>query len=239
MRDPKDIVINGRQLSDILEAHKIWLTTEATEGHANLTGADLRDAVLTGALLMRADLMRAHLRGAHLRDADLRGADLTDADLMRADLRGAHLMCAHLRDADLRDADLTDADLTGADLTYADLRGAHLTGAKNAQLAIARVTIVPEGDIVGWKKCRNGVIVKLLIPVAARRSNASGRKCRAEYAKVLEVIGAEFGQTNQYGSETIYKVGETVRPDKWDDDRWNECSNGIHFFITREEAEAF
>ena len=26
---------------------------------------------------------------------------------------------------------------------------------------------------------------------------------------------------------------------KWDEDRWNECANGIHFFITREEAEAY
>jgi len=30
-----------------------------------------------------------------------------------------------------------------------------------------------------------------------------------------------------------------VRCDKWDDDRWNECSGGIHFFLTRAEAEAY
>ena len=33
-----------------------------------------------------------------------------------------------------------------------------------------------------------------------------------------------------------YKVGEMVYPDRFDDNRWDECSNGIHFFITKQEA---
>jgi hypothetical protein len=31
-------------------------------------------------------------------------------------------------------------------------------------------------------------------------------------------------------------VGETIEVKDFDDDRWNECSAGIHFFITRKEA---
>lgn len=38
---------------------------------------------------------------------------------------------------------------------------------------------------------------------------------------------------------TAYRVGETVRPDRFDDDRWNECAPGVHFFITRAEAETY
>ena len=34
----------------------------------------------------------------------------------------------------------------------------------------------------------------------------------------------------------LYKVGEMVYPDSFDEDRWNECSNGIHFFINKQEA---
>jgi len=100
------------------------------------------------------------------------------------------------------------------------------------------VSICPEGDIIGWKKCKDDVIVKLLIPKKAKRSNASGRKCRAEFAKVLEVIGAEVAVSN-YNNNTVYKVGKIVKPDSFDDNRWDECSNGIHFFITRQEAEAY
>ena len=35
----------------------------------------------------------------------------------------------------------------------------------------------------------------------------------------------------------LYKPGEIVRPDKWDPNPLIECAPGIHFFITREEAE--
>jgi hypothetical protein len=134
-------------------------------------------------------------------------------------------------------ANLTLANLTDADLTYADLTDANLTRA-DAKIARARITIVPDGDIVGWKKCNNGILVKMLIPASARRSNATGRKCRAEFAEVLEIIGGD-AVTDQHGPRTEYRVGEIVQADKWDENRFNECSNGIHFFITREEAEAY
>lgn len=42
--------------------------------------------------------------------------------------------------------------------------------------------------------------------------------------------------TNENYVETTYKVGEMVYPDGFDDDRWNECSHGIHFFINKQEA---
>jgi hypothetical protein len=35
-----------------------------------------------------------------------------------------------------------------------------------------------------------------------------------------------------------YTVGKTAKPDGFDEDRWNTCGQGIHFYITREEAEA-
>ena len=88
------------------------------------------------------------------------------------------------------------------------------------------------------------MIAKLLIPADAKRSSATSRKCRAEFVKVLALFkdGKEFAGpagTNTSGNKTVYAVGEIVKPDKWDDDRWNECSNGIHFFITRTEAENY
>src|SRR5690242_11248944 len=86
---------------------------------------------------------------------------------------------------------LSHADLCGAYLCDAYLCDANLCDAKSADLVIARSRILPEGSLIGWKKCRGGVIVKLRIPEEARRSHAFGRKCRAEYADVLEVIGAE------------------------------------------------
>jgi hypothetical protein len=98
---------------------------------------------------------------------------------------------------------------------------------------------LPDGDLIGWKKCNDGVIAKLLIPKNSKRSSAFGRKCRCEFAKVLKLFGGEFGITNQHGPETKYEKNKIVRCDKWDEDFTKECSGGIHFFITRMEAEEF
>ena len=128
--------------------------------------------------------------------------------------------------------DLRDAHLCGADLCGADLRGA-----KGSEPIIAMTRILPDGDLIGWKKCNYGVLVKLKIPAAAKRSSAFGRKCRAEYAEVLEVIGAEIG-VSQHDGKFLYKAGTTVRTTKPFSSDWqNECASGIHFYITRLEAE--
>ena len=84
---------------------------------------------------------------------------------------------------------LVGARLDGARLDGVRLFGARLGGVSGADLAIARTRILPEGDLIGWKKCRANKIVKLKIPGAAKRSHAFGRKCRAEFADVIEVIG--------------------------------------------------
>lgn len=36
--------------------------------------------------------------------------------------------------------------------------------------------------------------------------------------------------------EVTYEVGKTVKVDDFDEDRWSECSRGIHFFMNRQEA---
>ena len=129
------------------------------------------------------------------------------------------------------------ANLRGAIMRNADFRYANLSEEVN-EILISLTSICPEGTLIGWKKCKNDVIVKLEIPAEAKRCNGTGRKCRAEYVKVLEVIGAEVG-ISKYDNKTEYRVGEIVRSDGWDDNRWEECSSGIHFFLTRKEAKEY
>jgi hypothetical protein len=168
--------------------------------------------------------------------ADLSRADLSGADLSRANLREANLSGANLSWADLRDANLSEANLRDANLSEANLRGADLCWAKNIPPLFQAMSIIAgEGDIIGYKKLSDGTICKLKIPADAKRSNATGRKCRAEYAIVLEGKGV-----SQRDWTFTYKVGETVRPtEPFCDDRWEECAPGIHFFLTRAEAEVY
>ena len=166
------------------------------------------------------------------------GRAVLEAIKAKANLRGAYLSDANLSDANLRGANLSGANLSGANLRGANLSDANLSGAKGADYAIAKTRILPEGDIIGWKKCMGDVIVKLRIPADAKRSHAFGRKCRAEYVDVLEVFGAAAG-ISLHDRKTEYRAGQRVTPDSFDDNWQDECSSGIHFFITRLEAENY
>ena len=201
--------MDNEKLKEILERHRKWLNDE--------DGGE------------RADLREANLRGANLR-----GANLCEANLYGADLYGANL-----RGANLRGADLYGANLYGADLREANLREANLRGAKNIPFI---PLVCPErGSFTAFKKC-GSYIIELLIPQDAKRCSATTRKCRASYTKVVAITNmdgsqAEVDHVTNHAYEPIeYKIGEYVHPDSFDDDRWNECSHGIHFFINRQEA---
>ena len=159
----------------------------------------------------------------------------------RANLQGANLWGANLQRADLR-----GANLQGANLWEANLQGANLWEANNIPDYIYPICCPEKGSFIGFKKARAvnkyvEVIVELEIPAEAKRSSATNRKCRCNKAKVLSITDlqgiAEFQKAHsRYDNDFIYEVGKTVIVDDYDDNRWNECSTGIHFFITKKEA---
>jgi hypothetical protein len=181
--------------------------------------------VLKQAIKSRANLSGADLSGANLSRANLSGANLSGANLSRADLSGANLSGANL----------SRADLSGANLSRADLSDSKISK-KDVALVVAQRTIVPEeGDIIGFKKLGNGTVAKLLIPADAKRvGGVIERKCRAEFAVVLEGSGP-----SSYDSSFTYKKGQKVVPASFDPNPLTVCAPGIHFFITRAEAEAY
>ena len=235
--------IDEAELNKILSNHKLWLMDESNGIRADLSGVDLEYADLDG-----ADLGDANLSGADLRGADLRSANLWYADLRGADLRDASLRCADLGYADLGGADLEYADLSGADLEYANLDGANLGHANlwSTDLSCVKNIFFPmacpeKGSFIAFKKA-GCYIIELFIPSNAKRCSATSRKCRCSKAKVISITTPSGDKTNitevhsNYDPNFIYKLGEYVEVKNFDDNRWNECSTGIHFFITRQEA---
>ena len=240
------------------------LGERANLGGANLKGADLRGASLQGAFLRDADLRGAGLRdanllGANLQGANLKGAILESADIRSANLRDANLSDANLSDANLRDASLRDASLLGTDLLGADLRGANLRGAildganlrgailDGANLDGAIFTenwliVPPVGQsFTAFKKVAKGVVLELLIPGSAQRtSSLIGRKCRANEALVVGVVRGAANNAGIYRSlhdpNFTYEVGKMAREPAFNPDIRVECTTGIHFFMTKEEA---
>jgi Family of unknown function (DUF5758)/Pentapeptide repeats (8 copies) len=179
--------------------------------------------------LRDADLSYADLIGTNLRDADLRCASLLGANLRGANLRGANLSYANLRGANLR-----GANLRGANLSYATLRDADLRGAKGLE----QFKVAPEiGAFIAFKKLQSGAIATLLIPADAARVNAySSRKCRAEFVYVQQLDSPDV---DKHTGKVPYVQGTRVCCDKFDPDPRIECSGGIHFFMTKEEALAY
>ena len=178
--------------------------------------------------------------------ADLSYTDLFVADLKWANLSGANLIGANLRGADLRGADLRGADLRGADLKWANLKWANLSEADLSEAHINWPIACPEkGSFIGFKKARtenNKYIVELEIQADSERCSATSRKCRCSKAKVISITNLDGSQTDikevvsSYDKTFKYRIGEIVEVTNFDPNRWNECSNGIHFFITRQEA---
>ena len=217
------------ELQQVLHDHARWIKSYGKSGkRADLRGSDLRGCNLRG----------CDLRGCDLRGCDLHESDLSESDLHGSDLRGSDLRGSDLRGCDLHESDFSGSDLHGSDLSESDLHGSDLRGCKGA---FAPMACPSDGAFIAWKKCRDDLIVKLLIPEDARRLSAAGRKCRCDKAEVLEIQnldGTNAGTTaySTHNSNFVYVVGQTVTPDRFCDDRWQECSNGIHFFISREEA---
>lgn len=161
----------------------------------------------------------------------------------RANMRGADMSGANMRGADMRGADMKGADLRGADLRGADLRRANLRRAKCIDLAknlFYPLSCPEKGEYTAFKKA-DEKIVELRIPADAKRLSANGRKCRASKAVVISITTLEGDPAgnevhSDYDSSFVYRVGETVEIQNFDENCWNECAPGIHHYITREEA---
>ena len=265
MRQPKDVTVGDRSLSEILRDHESWIKTYYMY-HSMIFMPIDRDefkmrAVLSYELLDHVNFTETDLRGANLDNAnftrsDFYGARLHGANLNRAIFREAKLCYANLSRANLRGADLRGADLTGANFSGAILYGANLKDAIN--VPYIPLACPERGAFIGYKAASD-CLVCLEIPEDARRLSATTRKCRCDKAKVLDIVQingdyreelwhhptnwdhkaklchpAEVKST--YDPDFIYRVGETVKVDNFDEDRWTECSTGIHFFLNSVDA---
>ena len=243
--------------------------TDANLIGANLASANLEDADLIGACLEGASLRYANLKCACLYNACLKDANLEGANLEGANLEGAYLKCAYLVGANLKcaylvganlkcaylvGACLKDANLEGANLEGVNLKGAYLFRANlvgvNLESVIYNHTTLfyalqcPEkGNFIAYKKAGK-CIVELEILESSKRSSATTRKCRCDKARVISIENIETGEkvmevSSNRDKDFIYKVGEVVSVDNFNEDRWVECTTGIHFFMTKHEAESY
>lgn len=105
-----------------------------------------------------------------------------------------------------------------------------------------------EGEFIGYKKALeldkhlSPVIIKLRIPEDAKRSSGANNKCRCSKAFVEDIYGnSEYRRhlnlaASDFDKDFTYEKGKYVSVPFFDNDRFETCSCGIHFYLTEEEA---
>lgn len=114
-----------------------------------------------------------------------------------------------------------------------------------------------EGSFIGYKnvlvesKCGNiySAILKMEIPSDAERVCGSSRQCRASKVKALEILPIGEKDTinyepikiySRYDPSFEYKIGEIATPlNGFNSQKWVDYVPGIHFFMTKKEAENY
>ena len=221
---------------------------------ADLSGRSFMNLDLQMAIFSEANLSKAQFVNCGLSHAWFVGSNLSKAFFSKVNLIGAHFENANLKEAAFDLVDLSCSNFASAHLSEVDFERSYLYEIEGFNTAYdvpyIPMTCPDTGAFVGWKKAiidGSLCIVKLLIPEDAKRSSAMGRKCRCDKAIVLEVQDCFDGHiidpdfkiiSSLFDKNYKYKVGDTIVPDgmPFDENRWDECSYGIHFFINRQEA---
>ena len=147
------------------------------------------------------------------------------------------------RGTDFTGAILDDTLATGAEFTNCNFSRASFVGAQLTDTAHDRyvpMSCPAEGSFIGYKKA-GGYIVKLYIPDNAKRLSGSDRRCRTNLALVLSITTLDGEETGLQEIKSdignmMYRVGQHVVVNEWDNNRFHDHVPGIWFFIDRMEA---
>jgi hypothetical protein len=260
-------VATQADVNEYVKKHEEWVRTggDGFTIPCEFVGVKFNDiwfgeTLLTGSIFTRCELLHCCFAGADLGNASFAGSLIVDCDFSSAKLTAADFSNAKVHGSDFSGARLRYASCLGTEFEWcnfreADFTNAHLSTAKFERYCSFSSTttgywpVCPStGSFTAYKKAYSewgeSLIVTLLIPAGARRSSATTRKCRADKAVVLDIRGLRTNEQHKiavshFDHKFEYKLGEVVSVPNFNPDRWEECAEGIHFFITREEAEIY
>lgn len=201
----------------------------------DLSGADLSNMDFT-----LSSFQNTVLDGADFENSSVENALFDGCSMKGADFKNARMVTASFRRCDMRGCNIEDATLFGAVLEHADLEGI----ISNEGTKWFRLHCPEKGAFLGYKKCVNDRMVQLLIPADAKRTSATLPSCRCSKAKVLTIKSFDFTKNfdeawSLVDENFVYKKGEWVEVKDFNEDRWQDSTTGIHFWMSRAEAEAY
>ncbi len=205
----------------------------------------VENADLSGWNMDHVDFSLSTFRNVCFDGASLRGSSIENSLFDQCTFRKTCFQNADMRGAAMRYDDLTGADIRGANLFSAVLEHANLTDiVSDDNTKFFRLYCPEKGAFLGYKKCFNNRLVQLLIPADAKRTSATLNSCRCNKAKVLTIKSFDYSEEydeawSLVDENFVYRRGQWVEVKDFDEDRWNDSTTGIHFWLTREEAKAY
>lgn len=239
-------------MSKLFNDHMTWLETDGKSG----SRFDIEYESIEGAF--------PTLRNRCLKRLFIKRSVFSRTSFARSDLSESTLYYAMFYGCDFEDCAFTDATLEKCVFVNCNFRMSGVGNATTRNCSFIdcdwdSYSVFPNspmscpdtGEFIGWKKARiltpgGGsvpCVVKLRIPEDALRSSAYGRKCRCNKAYVEEIqsvdgsfVYHDLVAVSRWDLSFRYPAGEMVEVKNFDQNRYVECTCGIHFFITREEA---
>lgn len=251
---------NGRTFKDLVIDSTRYLVTEEING-ATFDSCSFLKTSIADSTIKNTDFVDCQFTNATIRDAVCIATDFQDTSFENVSIDAVFMRCSFY-DVDFTHCDFRqDCRFINCIFDACSFPGTIVetpmeTFSSSEFCECRDIPPIPmacpeTGAFIGYKKgvavdCKGGftsVIITLLIPEEAARSSATGRKCRCRFAKVMSIeeIGSAHNVSfdearSMFDRDFIYRTGETVRPDNWDENRWDMCSHGIHFFMSRQEA---
>ena len=218
--------------------------------HMHFEMCTFEDCIFDDMDMFHCEFEKCYFNHCSFRNTRMRGAcafrmcEFFATDFTEVKLIDSMMEFCHARFSVISNSDLSGMTIDNSTLTIRQCTNIHVP------------QIVPEvGSFIGWKKVfikgLGAGIVKLQIPASAKRSSF-GRKCRCSKAKVLKIYGYRYERglrnlpaikhkvyvesaVSTFDPSFEYRVGELIEVEDFDEER-NECSRGIHFFLSEQEA---
>lgn len=225
---------------------------------ASMLRAEMEDCVLDGAKFAKAGLVSSVISGCSAVGADFSHAVMPCSSVLSTKFRSSVFHKANACSAVMQWNDFSRSDMSGACMSYSLLDTctfdmSDMSGFKawhstvddcefDAVRGLRLPVVCPEGYVTdAWKRCGD-YIVHLRIPEDARVISVFGPQCRCDKAEVVDIELPQGGSagvkavSSGYRDDFVYRVGEAVSVDDFDENRWSDCTSGIHFYMSRMTA---
>ncbi len=211
-----------------------------------ISHTNVDDIDLSGRDLSKSDFSYTIFRNCDFTNANLSESNLHCTSFLDCKMPGVDMSNCNLVEANLRYMDLTNANICGSNIYRSILEHTKLDGIKSDEnTKWFRLHCPEEGPFIAWKCCTEWRVVQLLVPADAKRVSATGETCRCSKAKVLSIKSIDETVKYDWAQSTVdpdfyYEVGKWVEPaNGFCEERWCDSSEGIHFFMEREECVAY